>query len=119
MATDESRGEGPGRGGRLQVMETLDVVSLVIGRKVVYRFQKVSLLAGAAGPRRRLLDFERRLETELLIRGDSAVTTKCTHFRARKTWAQTSVSSFICYVVLDILSESLNLPETLPPHLKS
>lgn len=119
MATDESRGEGPGRGGRLQVTETPDVVSLVIGRKVVYGFQKVSLLAGAAGPRRRLLDFERRLETELLIRGDSTVTTKCTHFRARKTWPQTSVSSFICYVVLDILSESLNLPETLPPHRKS
>lgn len=117
MATDESRGEGPGRGGRLR--KTPDIVSLVIGRKVVYGFQKVSLLAGEAGPRRKLLDFERRLETELLIRGDSAVTTKCTHFRARKTWAQTSVSSFICYVVLDILSESLNLPETLPPHLKS
>lgn len=102
MAIDESTGEGPGGAGKVEdckVMETPDIVSLVIGRKVVYRFHKVSLLGGEAGPRRRVLDFEMRLETELQIRGDSAVTTKCTLFRARKTWAQTSVPSLICYVV--------------------
>ena len=118
MATDESRVGDLEGVEDCSVTETPDIVSLVIGKKVVYGFQKVSLLGGEAGPKRRLLDFEMRLETELWIRGDSTVTTKCTHFRARKTWAQTSVPSLICCVILNILSESLNLSEILPPHLK-
>lgn len=39
------------------------LVTLVFRRKVVYQFQKVSLLE-EAGQRRRLVDFEVRLEAE-------------------------------------------------------
>ena len=73
-------GVGHGGAGKVEDCKTtmLDVVSLVVGRKVVSGFQKVSLLEGEAGRKRGVVDFNMRLEPESWIRRDSEVTAACT-----------------------------------------